>query len=112
MQQQTDTQLRDFGNRFKSTQPELPQRVETLVKLSLELRNDLLQDQLQQKRLEAQTQHLRDIETKNQNSLAAIIAKLDKASAETAGLHTKQELFESRIELAMQQTKKKKSTST
>ncbi|EEY54468.1 uncharacterized protein PITG_08114 [Phytophthora infestans T30-4] len=59
MQQQTDTQLRDFGNRFKSTQPELPQRVETLVKLSLELRNDLLQDQLQQKRLEAQTQHLR-----------------------------------------------------
>ncbi|EEY60276.1 uncharacterized protein PITG_21416 [Phytophthora infestans T30-4] len=80
MQQQTDTQLRDFGNRFKSTQAELPQRVETLVKLSLERRNDSLLDQLQQKLLEAQAQHLRDIESKNQNSLAAISAKLDKAA--------------------------------
>ncbi|KAF4139936.1 hypothetical protein GN958_ATG10850 [Phytophthora infestans] len=94
MQQQTDTQLRDFGNRFKSTQAELPQRVETLVKLSLERRNDSLLDQLQQKLLEAQAQHLRDIESKNQNSLAAISAKLDKAAVETSGLHTKQELFE------------------
>ncbi|XP_002895312.2 uncharacterized protein PITG_20131, partial [Phytophthora infestans T30-4] len=84
MQQQTDTQLRDFGNRFKSTQAELPQRVETLVKLSLERRNDSLQDQLQQKLLEAQAQHLRDIESKNQNSLAAISAKLDKAAGCTA----------------------------
>ncbi|KAF4132073.1 hypothetical protein GN958_ATG18743 [Phytophthora infestans] len=106
MQQQTDTQLRDFGNRFKRTQAELPQRVETLVKLSLERRNDSLQDQLQQKLLEAQAQPLRDIESKNQNSLAAISAKLDRAAVETAGLHTKQELFESRIERAMQHAKK------
>ncbi|EEY65181.1 uncharacterized protein PITG_16384 [Phytophthora infestans T30-4] len=106
MQQQTDTQLRDFGNRFKSTQAELPQRVETLVKLSLERRNDSLQDQLQQKLLKAQAQPLRDIESKNQNSFAAISAKLDRAAVETAGLHTKQELFESRIERTMQHTKK------